>query len=421
MYVPIKSIKTILFFLFVLPLVFGQSHLYFMKFIQQDLAYFFYVAGHASLIGLLLLCARSVAHRNSFFAVLGYLTLGVCYYIVINGSFNFYVFLNAIIVSLFIGQYANKNEKIVGFWLVIFTTGLLLISLNFISLSYWIYDADILFEQVERFTDFDRTDLDPFYFGLFGLTESYAINAFGINFGRLQGWSVEPQHWGYFVFLVMSALLALRGMGVLGSGSLLLSTLFIILYVPFLNSSSVYICLFMSVSTMAVLYVYKKIFGGKYSSFLVYFLLILFAGFIVPFTLSVFLDVESLYAENVLREGSNWKGKVEFISIGASLPFIFFPNSYSVEITHNFILNMYISSGWMIMIPVLIFAFKLVDALVCKDNLYLSCSAIIFLVAHLFLIPSIVFHPSFPLWGYMLFASHKYLSKRPNGIPEEAV
>ena len=108
----------------------------------------------------------------------------------------------------------------------------------------------------------------------------------------------------------------------------------------------------------------------------------------------------------MFQEGSNWKGKIEFILIGASLPFIFFPNSYSIEITHNFILNMYINTGWIIMIPVLVFAFKLVDALVLKDNLYLSCSAIIFLVAHLFLIPSIVFFPHFH-YGVICFMLRK--------------
>ena len=140
-------------------------------------------------------------------------------------------------------QYADNNEKIVRFWLVISITGLVLISLNFVSLLYWFYDADILIGQVERYTDFDRTDLDPFYFGLFGLTESYATNAFGISFGRLQGWSVEPQHWGYFVFLILSALLALRGMRVLGRGFLFSAILVIIPCIPFLNSSSVYISL----------------------------------------------------------------------------------------------------------------------------------------------------------------------------------
>ena len=405
MYPPIKSVKTILFFLFVLPLVLGQSNLYFMKFIQEGFAYFFYVVGHASLIGLLLLCAKRVVNRNFFFAVLAYLSLAFIYYIFADNSFDFYIFINAIIVSLFMHQYADNNEKIVRFWLVISITGLVLISLNFVSLLYWFYDADILIGQVERYTDFDRTDLDPFYFGLFGLTESYATNAFGISFGRLQGWSVEPQHWGYFVFLILSALLALRGMRVLGRGFLFSAILVIIPCIPFLNSSSVYISLFMSVSTMVILCIYKKIFGGNYSSFLVYFLLILFSGFIVPFAIAFFLDVEFFYFENMFQEGSNWKGKIEFILIGASLPFIFFPNSYSIEITHNFILNMYINTGWIIMIPVLVFAFKLVDALVLKDNLYLSCSAIIFLVAHLFLIPSIVFFPSFPLWGYMLYAS----------------
>ena len=266
MYPPIKSVKTILFFLFVLPLVLGQSNLYFMKFIQ-GLCVFFYVVGHASLIGLLLLCASRVVQRNSFFAVLAYLSLAFVYYVVVNNSFNFFIFVNAIIVSLFMHQYAKNNEKIVSFWLVISITGLVLISLNFVSLLYWLYDADMLIGQVEWYTDFDRTDLDPFYFGLFGLTESYATNAFGISFGRLQGWSVEPQHWGYFVFLILSALLALRGMGVLGRGFLFSGILVIVPYIPFLNSSSVYISLFMSVSTMAILCVYKKIFGGKYSSF----------------------------------------------------------------------------------------------------------------------------------------------------------
>ena len=98
MYPPIKSVKTILFFLFVLPLVLGQSNLYFMKFIQEGFAYFFCCWACFFDWTALTLCSR-VVQRNSFFAVLAYLSLAFIYYIFADNSFNF-IFLLMLLLFL---------------------------------------------------------------------------------------------------------------------------------------------------------------------------------------------------------------------------------------------------------------------------------------------------------------------------------
>jgi len=400
------SYSSLLMFLFVMPFVFGLSHFDLMRHINSDVSYVLYVMGLFSICTLPLILANVSVKKNVYVFIVLYALVCVIIYFINSEAFDLFIFIYSMIVIAGVVVYFQKEHVIVGFWRYVYIVGIAALLLNMVTLLYWLYGVDIFLSTANRFEGSDRPDLDPYYFGLFGLTESYEIDKYGLSFARLQGFSVEPQHWGYFVFFILSALTVLRGMRKISYIKFVLFTVFVLFYSMFLVSTSVFISYAVIVISMFVLAMSGRLKKNR-DVIVIFFTVVVGVGIIVPFVIGGSLSEEWFYADQIFGEGKNWKGKIEFISIGSSLPYIFFPGQYDLEISHNLPLYLYIQMGWFLFIPFLFFMYLLFYVLLSESNYYIRLSSVIFFVAHLFLIPTIFYSPSFVVWGYMLYMAKK--------------
>jgi len=288
-----------------------------------------------------------------------------------------------------------------------------LILLNTVPIFHWLEIVDLDFHYVERVGgDLHRRDLDPIYFGIFGATENAVNEFYYISTARLQGWSSEPLHWGYFVCLSAGMTLLLMSISK-GTGKNLMMgalLLYIIIYSYFLHSSSVNISI---IGMLMVLVFYRffhhRVISDSRKALLLLTLVVIGPGFVIPFILSTIPDIELLFInDDVLGEGSNWGYKIEWLSLD-NLYGRFLPQFYeNVHASHNAILTYYLNMGYILTLPLLIFFYKLFLITVKADNLYLCTATIVFALTHTLLIDSSLIYPSFVLWFLIIY----YVSKK---------
>lgn len=290
-----------------------------------------------------------------------------------------------------------------------------LIFLNTVPILYWLGIVNLDFYFVNRVSgELGIGHLDPIYFGIFGATESSVNEAYYISTARLQGWSSEPLHWGYFVFLSFSITLLLMSMtkGIrknLVLGGLLLYTL---IYSYFLHSSSVNISILAAITVMVVYRLLcRNIANDSQRAFLLLTLAVIGPGFVVPFILSSIPGIELFFIEEeVLGEGSNWQNKIDWLSAN-NLYGRFLPQfSENLVASHNAILAYYLNMGYLLTLPLMLFFYILFLITVRADNLYLCMATIVFVVAHTILIDSSFIYPSFVLWLLLVYYVSRKLS-----------
>lgn len=226
-----------------------------------------------------------------------------------------------------------------------------------------------------------RADLDPISYGIFGLTENH-VQA-GKHFPRLQGWSSEPQNWGYLVFYVL-------GIGVLvkkiikNNIIVVPLLLFIIAHIWFIGSTAVYISL-ISVFTSFLLHLGLNRFNiVKPNQWLFLFLLILIPGLIFPFCLGAIQSFELFFLHlNLMGEGSNWFQKLSFLNYGAELYFRSIPvPDYGLHSTHNFMLNTYLDFGYIFLLPLIYFFYRFSCCVVSLPNITMLLSSSLWVVSN---------------------------------------
>jgi hypothetical protein len=202
-----------------------------------------------------------------------------------------------------------------------------------------------------------RPDLDPISYGIFGLTENHVSS--GKHFPRLQGWSSEPQNWGYLVFYIL-------GIGVLAAKSIrnniivMPLLLFIIIHIWFIGSTAAYLSLVSVFAGFFLLVGLDRFNIVKPNHWLFLFLLILIPGLIIPFCLGAIPFFESYFLRfNLMGEGQNWIQKLSFLDYGSEFYFRSIPipddGSHS---THNFILNTYLDFGYIFLLPLVYFFYR---------------------------------------------------------------
>jgi len=294
-----------------------------------------------------------------------------------------------------------------------FILAICLILLNTIPIFHWLGIVDLDFRYVNRVGgELGLGYLDPIYFGIFGATEGAANEAYYISTARLQGWSSEPLHWGYFVCLSSCMTLLLMSMSKdirknRTLGGLLLYT---IIYSYFLHSSTVNISIIAMVMVLvSYRFFHHRVASDSLKALLLLTLAVIGPGFLIPFILSTIPGIELLFIQDdVLGEGSNWQNKIEWLS-AENLYGRFLPQfSANLVASHNAILTYYLNMGYILTLPLLIFFYKLFLITVKADNLYLCAATIVFVVTHTILIDSSFIYPSFVLWFLLIY----YISKK---------
>ena len=288
----------------------------------------------------------------------------------------------------------------------LFWGGIVLMALNMVPLLHWAGWVDLRPEIVPRLieTDVDLSHLDPYSFGIFGHTENHLI--LGRFSGRLQGWSLEPLHWGYFVLLTLACGLLLQTLHASRQRKLFYRMFFVLIAVHayFVNSASVYLTLAIWFVSMAVFVTTRRWNWLAYRQNYLFLALMISIGLILPFLLLLIPHAEQLfYTEQVIGKGSNWESKLGFFQLGSQLFTRFLPMDMShIEVSHNLILSTYITYGYFLIIPLFGFILWYCRRAVQDQPLGVAAASLLTLVTHLFLAPSFLFYPSGVL--FMSFA-----------------
>ena len=308
----------------------------------------------------------------------------------------------------------SKQNLMIFIW-INFSLGMFLILLNMVTIAHWVNIFELPYEQISRVGgSVTQGHLNPISFGIFGRAESYYQG--GEIIPRLQGFSSEPLHWGYFVLLTFSMGMLLcseKGNKI----KFLLSLCFVIILIHtyFLKSTTIYISFIAAACSFVVMltiFNLKKI--KKYKKFLVFSMVVLIPGLILPFALALLPNIDQLFStEQLFGEGGNWKGKIDFLHMGNDLFTIALPsiNAY-VPISHNLILDFYIKFGFLLLIPLLLALLEFLNISI-TNNKYSNLAVLTFFVTLTLAHPDTIFLPSGALWAAIIFGYiyHKNLSE----------
>jgi len=293
-----------------------------------------------------------------------------------------------------------KQFLLLNYWL-----GLLLIILSTIPLLHFLGWVDLPHESIRRVGgELGRPDLDPLSFGVFGRTESYAHS----GFPRLQGWSSEPLHAAYFVFWTFACWLLTFPR----SGSTLkrifywFSLVFILINLWGLQSSSAWISGIVIILGSIALWLVRRFCQQTSNLLWIFTFFVLGPGLLIPFALALIPDMHHLIInESFFSEGSNWRGKIDFLNLGMGLYSRFSPQLEFMSISHNLLLDLYIRYGYFFLLPIMLQFFILFDR-ASRSRFYCGALAmLVVVIAHTLLIPEAIFIPSGIMFQMLVFAA----------------
>ncbi|HTE39523.1 MAG TPA: hypothetical protein VK629_01765, partial [Steroidobacteraceae bacterium] len=348
---------------------------------------------------------RTPAFHQRITVYLGLLYLTYGAFAVAFGGLRPLFYLESIVFALALVPVLADSRLSIGISRVWFWVCACLVALNSVTLMYWAGWIDLEPTFIPRLieTGEDLSDLDAFSFGIFGRTES--LPDVGMFFGRLQGWALEPLHWGYFVLLaVASALLVCSQSRRQQERFAIYCMLPLMLaHLMFVSSSSVVLTLGGWFLSLAMLGCTRRLaWGRRHETGLLFFALVIGVGVIVPFSLMFIPDIQLLLvADQALGEGENWADKLEFLSLGPQLFVRFMPLAGDdFQTSHNLVLGVYVKYGYFLVVPLLAFLYWFIKRAISGLPIVLAAGSLLIMLTHLLLVPPAAFYPS----GALFFA-----------------
>lgn len=296
--------------------------------------------------------------------------------------------LKAAVVSVALLPIISNDLFLKRFVFINCWMGVVLVVLNTVPLLHHLGFMVLPFEQIPRVGGgFGRPDLDPLSFGIFGRTESYSQPSSGLP--RLQGWSSEPLHWAYFVFMTLGLWILSFPRESRWKQTLYLIPLPIIaLHIWALQSTTASIVVIAFVVIFSCHEVAKK-FSGRLATSWLFFSLVLGTGLIGPFMLASVDNVAHvIFNERFFSEGSNWRGKIDFLDLGSDIFFIFAPNlDDPVGASHNLVLDTYLRFGYFLLVPLLWLLFILVKIVRYAPDSRFAAALVLVVLNHALAVP----------------------------------
>jgi hypothetical protein len=344
--------------------------------------------------------------------VIGYILLVVLYGVteeLITNQGKLLSFVEAAVFSLMMLPIISDKRMLYLFIRVNFVLGTVLIALNTVPVLHWLGLLSLPNEQVLRLGN-DRGDyyfLDPSHFGLFGLTESFIYPGSPIDVPRLQGYSLEPLHWSYFVFLTIASgllLLSARSRPRRSIATALLFGLFAI-HLYFVFSMTAFITVAIWASFLELIFILRKYpLLAKRQALYGLIVLILLPGLLIPFALVLVPDVGVLLvADDVLNKGSNWADKIDFLRLGVSLYTRFLPTFGDVpSASHNLILSTYIQYGYVLSAPLVAYMWIFIKRASAGVPFAITAAMSITILAQILIVPLQFYYPSGAMWMLMV-------------------
>jgi len=291
---------------------------------------------------------------------------------------------------------------------------------------HWVNIIPLPYHQVPRIGgEAGLYELDPLSFGLFGLTENYVYPGQPFEMARLQGFSLEPINWSYFVFLTLAC-----GVWLLPTITpqrkrlwMALFFAFIVIHIFFIFSSVAFIALTAWIVVLVFLSLVERYPALKRREALYGFLtVVLTPGLLIPFLIARIPNVAVyLVAEDVLNKGSNWESKVGFLSMGSALYTRFLPTfGVTPSAGQNLILSTYLQFGYFLSIPLLVFLFLFIKRTFVGKPFPVLAGSALAIIAHSLVIPPGLFYPAGAMW-ILMAVGLAYHSRTPAALTPAAI
>jgi hypothetical protein len=326
---------------------------------------------------------------------------------ILTGDGKLFISSEAVLFALVMLPIISDKRVLLRFVRLNFILGIVLIALNMVTVLSWLNIITLPYRQVPRIGgEPGLLELDPLSFGLFGLTENYVYPGHPFEMARLQGFSLEPINWAYFVLLTLSCGVWLLPTITSPRKRLWLALLFslIVVHIFFVYSSVAFIAVTAWILVLVVLGFVRRHPAFKRREALIGFLtVVLTPGLLIPFLIARIPNVALyLVAEDVLNKGSNWESKIGFLSMGNALYTQFLPTAgVTPSAGHNLILMTYLQFGYFLSIPLLVFLFWFVKRTLVGTPFPVLAGSALAMVAHTLVVPPGLFYPAGAMWVLM--------------------
>jgi hypothetical protein len=303
-----------------------------------------------------------------------------------------------------------------------FVLGIVLIALNTVPVLHWLNIITLPYHQVRRVgSEEGFFDLDPLHFGIFGLTENYIPPGHPVNVARLQGFSLEPIHWAYFVFITIACGLFLIPARTTARQRLAfwLIGLLIAVHLFFIFSAVAFIATTTWLAVLGVMYVVRRAGALKNREALLgMILLVLTPGLMIPFVIAQVPNLDLLLvSENVLNKGSNWESKIGFLSLGSALYKRFLPTiGDPPSAGQNLLLSTYLKYGYFLTVPLLAYLWVVLKRAYAGAPFAILAGTAIAIVAHTIVVPPLLYYPTGAMMTLMAVGV-AYHSAKERGQP----
>ena len=406
---------------------------------ESHFQYDAYLPGHSgpmvgSLMLLVALMSVAIVGSVSWFGdypkllvrmVAGYALLAMLHALlteVLSGYGKLFLAFQAVLFAALMLPIISDKRVLLRFVRVNFVLGITLIALNMVTALHWLNIFSLPYQQVPRIGgEAGLFELDPLSFGMFGLTENYVYPGHPFEMARLQGFSLEPIHWAYFVFLTLSCGLWLLPTITAPRKRAVFSLLFalILLHIFFVYSSAAFIALMAWIIALIFFRLVRRYPAlRKRESFYGFVTVVLIPGLLVPFVIARIPAVAFyLVAEDVLNKGSNWESKLGFLSMGSALYTRFLPTFGTIPSAgHNLVLSTYLQFGYFLSIPLFVYLFLFVKRTFVGMPFPILAGSALTIIAHSLVVPPGLFYPAGSMW-IMMAVGVAYHCRKQSGSP----
>ena len=356
----------------------------------------------------------------------GYATLAILHAIlnqVLTGDGKLFITAEAVLFALIMLPIISDKRVLLRFVRLNFILGIVLIALNMVTVLHWLNIITLPYHQVPRIGgEAGLFELDPLSFGLFGLTENYPYPGHPLEMARLQGFSLEPINWSYFVLLTLSC-----GVWLLPTINsrrkrfwMALFVALIVAHIFFVYSSVAFIAFMAWILVLAVFtFVRRHPAFKRREARYAFVTVVLTPGILIPFLIARIPGVAVyLIAEDVLNKGTNWESKIGFLSMGNALYTQFLPTSGAIPSAgHNLILSTYLQFGYFLSIPLLVFLFLFVKRTFVGTPFPVLAGSALAIVAHTLVVPPGLFYPAGAMWVLMAIGLAYHSRPRAESTP----
>lgn len=382
---------------FLIVFAWHESHFQYDIYLPQNVGIFFHRLTVLAMLALTVLAFHRLYPKFLLGWMLPYLSVLVLYSILMGlyqgQSKLIYLFQSVCVLIAMLPiifekhflMFLVKSSYILGLFLILFST---------IPVLHWSGFIALENEQVlRRVGEVLYEELNPIHFGIFGLTESLPYPNHPFNLPRLQGFSFEPIHWVYFVFLTLINFLILVSQKGKKKQMAWIYASFVVIFAHIILVFSLagFVVVFTWIALLSGLMLCKLFLSIRLARIrhLIYFGIVIFPGLILPAMLASLPNILNVMdANNFLGKQGNLLSKLGFTQHGFEHFFTILPKLEPVQQTsHNLLLHLYLQFGILLTLPFLFFLWFFLKKTISDKSIAFDSAVILAILTHLYLVP----------------------------------